>query len=192
MQALISDQSRDVEDQIVRTFRDAKAMAKTLREALARAQVSVSHSESLELVAQQFGLKDWNVLAAKLTSSGVEFQPAVPVLRIFAVEKAWEFYREFLGFTVDWEHRFAPDLPLYAQVSRPGITLHLSEHHGDATPGSLVFVWMRGLDDFHQELLSRQYSYARPGIEDAPWDARMMQVADPFGNTLRFCERTTA
>ena len=48
----------------------------------------------------------------------VEFQSVVPILRIFSVEKAREFYVDFLGFTWDWEHRFDDDAPLYAQVSR--------------------------------------------------------------------------
>ena len=39
--------------------------------------------------------------------------PAIPVLRIFSVDKAREFYMDFLGFSLDWEHRFSPDLPLY-------------------------------------------------------------------------------
>ena len=31
------------------------------------------------------------------------------------------------------------------------------------------------------------YRYMRPGIETAPWRARLMEVVDPFGN-LRFNE----
>jgi catechol 2,3-dioxygenase-like lactoylglutathione lyase family enzyme len=65
---------------------------------------------------------------------------------LFSVDKAREFYQDFLGFTLDWEHRFAPDLLRYAQVSRSGVALHLSEHHGDASPGSTVLVWLTGLD----------------------------------------------
>ena len=37
-----------------------------------------------------------------------------PILRIFDLAKAKEFYVDFLGFKVDWQHRFEPDLPLYA------------------------------------------------------------------------------
>ena len=70
----------------------------------------------------------------------VEFQKAIPILRIFSVEKAKEFYVGFLGFTVDWEHHFEENMPAYLQVSRAGLVLHLSEHHGDACPGSTVFV----------------------------------------------------
>ena len=32
----------------------------------------------------------------------------VPVLRSFDEAKAREFYVDFLGFTVEWEHRFEP------------------------------------------------------------------------------------
>ena len=62
------------------------------------------------------------------------FRRVVPVLRIFDVGKAKEFYAGFLGFTIDWEHRFDDRAPLYMQVSRNGLVLHLSEHHGDGTP----------------------------------------------------------
>ena len=118
----------------------------------------------------------------------MEIRRIVPVLRIFSVEKAREFYCGFLGFKVDWEHRFEDGAPLYMQVSRGGMVLHLSEHHGDGTPGSLVFVDMSGLDAFHREINAHGYRYLRPGITDAPWNARVMQVTDPFGNRLRFSE----
>ena len=72
----------------------------------------------------------------------------VPILRSFDEAKAREFYLDWLGFSVDWEHRFEPSLPLYMQVSRNGVVLHLSEHHGDATPGSHVRVEVSGLAAF--------------------------------------------
>jgi len=180
----------------MRTFRDAKAMARALRGALGEQDIALPHAACLEIVARQFGLTSWNVLAAKIaagdaaaaTPSGARFTAAIPILRIFSVEKAKEFYVDFLGFGIDWEHRFGDDFPLYAQVSRAGIRLHLSEHHGDASPGSTVFIWMRGLADYHRELLAKDYRYNRPGLEEAPWDARVMQVSDPFGNRLRFSE----
>lgn len=42
----------------------------------------------------------------------------IPILRIFSVDKAREFYVGFLGFTVDWEHRFDPEAPLYMAYHR--------------------------------------------------------------------------
>ena len=109
-----------------------------------------------------------------------------PILRILDEAKAKEFYVQFLDFKVDWEHRFAPDLPLYMQVSRGGCVLHLSEHYGDCTPGAAVRIESSDLDAFHLELLTKQYKHARPGIEETPWGTRDMSLKDPFGNRLTF------
>ncbi|HBO82441.1 MAG TPA: glyoxalase/bleomycin resistance/extradiol dioxygenase family protein, partial [Cupriavidus sp.] len=46
-----------------------------------------------------------------------------------------------------------------------GLTLHLSEHHGDATPGSAVFIPVEDIDALQRELIAKQYGYARPGVE---------------------------
>lgn len=43
-----------------------KSMAKALRQALSARKVELSHSDCLELIARQFGMKDWNELAAAL------------------------------------------------------------------------------------------------------------------------------
>lgn len=52
----------------MRSYKDAKAMAKSLRDVLAARNVPLSHSECLEIVAQQFGVSDWNTLSSKLTA----------------------------------------------------------------------------------------------------------------------------
>jgi len=111
-----------------------------------------------------------------------------PILRIFDEEKAREFYVDYLGFQVDWEHRFEEGMPLYMQVSLDGISIHLSEHHGDCTPGSAIRVLISNLDEFHSQLQQQSYKYARPGIEETPWHLREMTVTDPFGNRIVFYE----
>ncbi|WP_020656218.1 glyoxalase superfamily protein [Massilia niastensis] len=116
----------------------------------------------------------------------MHFTAVTPILRIFDERKAREFYVDFLGFTVDWEHRFAPDLPLYLQVSRGGCVLHLSEHHGDCCPGAAMRIEAGDIDAFHAELNGKQYGYARPHIDETPWGSRDMSITDPFGNRLTF------
>ena len=116
------------------------------------------------------------------------FDRVIPILRIFDVAKAREFYVGFLGMTVDWEHRFSDNAPLYMQVSRAGLTLHLSEHYGDACPGSTVFLRVRNLRAYHAEISAKGYGYLRPGIEDTFHKSTCMEVIDPFGNRLRFDE----
>jgi small subunit ribosomal protein S1 len=53
----------------MRDFHDAKAMARTLREALGAKGVNISNSEALELVAKALGERDWNTLAAAIEAS---------------------------------------------------------------------------------------------------------------------------
>lgn len=117
-----------------------------------------------------------------------QFLKTIPILRIFNVEKAKEFYLNYLGFKLDWEHRFEPGFPVYMQVTRGDLVLHLSEHHGDACPGAAVFVKMKGIDGFHRELTEKQYDYLRPGIETTEYNAKLITVLDPFGNKIRFNE----
>jgi len=111
----------------------------------------------------------------------------VPILRIFDVPRAKEFYLDYLGFGLDWEHRFEPGMPLYCQVSRAGIALHLSEHHGDGSPGVVVYVEVSGVRDYHAELHRKQYSYLRPGLHTDEIGT-CLEVIDPFGNRLRLNE----
>ena len=114
------------------------------------------------------------------------FGNTTPVLRIFDEVKAKEFYVDFLGFTVDWEHRFEEGLPLYVQISKDDCVLHLSEHHGDCCPGSAMRIETNELEAFQKELVAKQYKNARPGIEKKPWGSNEMSVSDPFGNCLTF------
>jgi ATP-dependent Lon protease len=63
----------------MRDFRDAKAMAQTLREALKPKSLSLTHSESLELVAKMLGFHDWNVLSAHIQANSEKDSPRIPI-----------------------------------------------------------------------------------------------------------------
>ncbi len=168
---------------------DPKSMARRLRADLAARDVPLSHSEALELVAHQYGVRDWNTLAARPPADPTVVPPegpAVPILRIFDRDKAVEFYVDYLGFTLDWEHGgHADHSPLYAQVTRGAARLHLSEHHGDASPGGAALIPVPDIADLHAQLHGRDYDYARPGIRDEEW-GRVMVVIDPFHNRIVF------
>ena len=119
----------------------------------------------------------------------MEFQ-TIPIIRIFDEVKAKEFYLEFLGMNLDWEHRFEPDMPVYMQVSRDNLVFHLSEHSGDCSPGCKIFVNINELEKLHQEITSKGYKYNRPGITTAPWGDRIFEVTDPFSNKILFNEQS--
>lgn len=116
----------------------------------------------------------------------MRFHPVVPILRSFDEGKAREFYVTWLGFQVDWEHRFEPDTPLYMQVSRGDCVLHLSEHHGDGTPGTAIRIRVDELEAYFAELQSRPYKHYRPSLQDQSWGSRELTVQDGAGNKLTF------
>jgi ribosomal-protein-alanine N-acetyltransferase len=119
----------------------------------------------------------------------------VPILRSFDETRAREFYVGYLGCVVDWEHRFDGQGPLYMQVSRGALVLHLSEHHGDGSPGHTVYVAATGVRELHAELQTKDYPYLNPGIGESPGDddgGACLTLLDPFGNCLRIDERVTS
>ena len=167
---------------------DLKAMARRLRAALAVRGVDISHSEALELVARQLGARDWNTAAAGPQALDGH---VIPILRIFDEAKAMEFYVDFLGFRVDWRDESHGPEPTYTQVSRGEARLHLSGHHGDASPGSGVLLPVTDARALQQALRAKRYAYANPGLQELPW-GRVVTVIDPFSNRLVFHEPNAA
>jgi catechol 2,3-dioxygenase-like lactoylglutathione lyase family enzyme len=178
----------------MRTYKDAKAMARSLRQSLAARDVSLSHSECLEIVARQFGWGEWNSLSAALDlqekrvpspqAPGIAFQPPIPVLRVTSMLDAKVFYEDFLGFEFQWG--FEPEAT-YASLTRGEITLHLNaESRSGGSAGMLIR--LTGLDTLHAELSARSGRFAPGEITFTPWDSRVFHVVDPFGNGIRFWE----
>lgn len=128
----------------------------------------------------------------------VQVQQLIPIFRSFDEQKAKEFYVDYLGFTTTFEHRFNNDEsnPLYFGIRWGNeddgygrYELHLSEHHGDATPGSTLRVHMNDLNGFYERLKTKDYKYAKPGPpQKQPWGYYELQIVDPFGNKLIFCQ----
>ncbi len=116
----------------------------------------------------------------------MKLEAPIPIFRIFDYDLARSFYVDWLGFRIDWEHRFTPTTPRYVQVSRDSAILHLTEHYGDACPGAKAFIHLDDIEAFHRELSTRPNPNMNPCIEDTAWSAKIMEVTDPFGNRLSF------
>jgi len=110
----------------------------------------------------------------------------VPVLRIFDLEKALEFYVGFLGFSEVFRHQFGPDAPHYVGLAHEGVSIHLSEHFGDATPGTHFRIEVADVGALCSRLNAKQYRHSRPGFLDQEWGNREMTIGDPFGNRVTF------
>jgi catechol 2,3-dioxygenase-like lactoylglutathione lyase family enzyme len=113
-------------------------------------------------------------------------QAVVPTLRISDYEKSRRFYVDGLGFRIDWEWRHEPGLPVFAQVSRAGMRLYLSQHEGDCPAGAQVHLYVTDVDGWQAELLTRGI-VAEHAPVDRPWGNREMLLLDPDGNKLQVC-----
>lgn len=117
--------------------------------------------------------------------SAIELK-SIPTFRILNYELAMDFYINFLGFNNDWESR-QPGVPVYMQISKNSMVLHLSENERFRT-GSVVFVESTGLNAYHAELEERKGSNTLAHVEATPWGTMQLEIEDPFGNLLRFNE----
>ena len=111
-------------------------------------------------------------------------QRVVPTLRISSYPTSKAFYVDGLGFQIDWEHRFEPDLPVFMQVSRDGLAIFLSEHEGDCPACGLVHLYVLDVDAWFTEFQHKGVPVAEPPNESLP-GLRDMTVVDPDGNKLR-------
>ncbi len=118
----------------------------------------------------------------------IQIRAPIPILRIFDRSKAKEFYEDYLGMTVDWTYQGPDDAPVYMQVSRSLLRLHLSEHYGDASPGARLFIPMEDIEGLHKELSRKNFKFANPSIDKMPWGDELL-LTDPFGNRLTFCRQ---
>jgi catechol 2,3-dioxygenase-like lactoylglutathione lyase family enzyme len=105
-------------------------------------------------------------------------QEVIPIVHVSDVSRSVAWYEQ-LGFLFEWEHRFAPDLPAFVSISRGHARIYLSEHEGDASPDSLLYIRHSHLDQ-----LARVFD-ATP--KDVPW-GRELELRDPDGNRLRISD----
>ena len=118
-------------------------------------------------------------------------QPSIPILRSFDEALMRAFYIEYLGFEVKFTHRFERELPLYVEVRRGDCVIHLSEHHGDASPGAALRIPMPDVHGFCRALLAKPFAGIRPVVHSQPFGWDDLTMIDPFGNRLTFCTEHT-
>lgn len=112
-------------------------------------------------------------------------EEVVPFLRVTNARAAARWYGR-LGFHQEWEHQFGPDFPVLVAMSlhgRSGATVFLSEHAGDATPNTLIYMYVADVDAIAREFGAE--------VTDSGW-AREVHLTDPDGNRLRLGTPTPA
>jgi catechol 2,3-dioxygenase-like lactoylglutathione lyase family enzyme len=113
-----------------------------------------------------------------------ELARAIPIFEVRELKASQRYYREALGFKVDWEHGDPPD---FGSVSRAETVIFQCQGCGHPA-GAWVMIFTPDVDRLHRELAARKARIVMPP-RDMPWGLREMNVADPDGNVLRFASR---
>lgn len=117
----------------------------------------------------------------------VRFELAAPVLAAADLGATLAFYRDVLGFRVDWTWGTPVEM---AAVSRDGVELHLSAApEGREPPRSRVYCFLRGVDRYAAAVRERGGEILHE-VADQPYGMRDFDIDDPDGNRICFGEPT--
>jgi catechol 2,3-dioxygenase-like lactoylglutathione lyase family enzyme len=105
---------------------------------------------------------------------------AVPILRVADVDQALPWWRR-LGFIEVFRHQFEARLPRFVGIRRDDCLIYLSEHPGDASGPSLIYLWIADIDEVAAEFGAT--------VTEMPW-ARDCEITDPDGNRIRAASAT--
>jgi catechol 2,3-dioxygenase-like lactoylglutathione lyase family enzyme len=115
-----------------------------------------------------------------------QIQRVIPTFRITNYEKSKHYYVEVLGFTIEWEHRFNPNFPVFMSIVRDGMQIYLSQHQGDCQVGGLIHFLIPDVNAWFEEFTGRNALVGESPNDDLGFCN--MTIKDPDGNQLRFME----
>ena len=170
--------------------------ALTDREALA---LPFTLALAQEIIAVEAGHDSWATLKAATTDTPKTPRPppeppilrsVTPVLLVRDVSASADFFRNKLGFTVDFLHG-AP--PFYGAVSRDGVCLHLRFVHqpvftrAAALEKSLILatIEVSNVQGLFEAFRAQDVDFAQTLVKQV-WGGTDFQVRDPDGNVLSF------
>lgn len=114
-------------------------------------------------------------------SNARDLSPAIPIVSVDSLRASQAYYRDVLGFTVEWEDGEPAD---FGAVKRGDAVLFMCQRC-QGHPGGWIMMFTPDVDRLHEELKGRGAIIARPPT-NMPWHLREMLVQDPDGNTMRF------
>jgi hypothetical protein len=144
---------------------DPKTAAKRLRTALRERNIDLSHGECLDLVARQLGLKNWNVLAAKLSREPEQAERiSLPEGWMLDGENTDSFaggldgQEHYLGLPVFWLRNedgkwgFATVMQVVSGEPYRGKRVHFSAHLRAENVSGAATIWLRADDEKGQNV----------------------------------------
>jgi catechol 2,3-dioxygenase-like lactoylglutathione lyase family enzyme len=121
------------------------------------------------------------VAEAKRCAKGAEITCARPIIRVDNLRASQAYYRDKLGFKVDWDHGDPAD---FGSVSRSEFVLFQCERC-QSNAGTWTMTFVADVDKLHADFVKRGAIIKMPP-SDMPWGLREMHVGDPDGNVIRF------
>jgi catechol 2,3-dioxygenase-like lactoylglutathione lyase family enzyme len=158
-------------------------------------------SEAQEIIALDAGHSSWAELktslavassSAKPAPASPQIKSAKPVLSVTNVQASADFFRDKLGFTIDFLHGRPP---FYGSVSRGGACLHLRFvhepvfKHGVREKEQLLsaFLDVDNIKGLFAEFKAAGVAFAQP-LRKEPWGSSAFVVLDPDGNRICFAD----
>lgn len=152
-----------------------------------------------EIVAVEAGYADWAALKAAAADTPKTPRPppgppalrtVTPILLVRDVAASADFFRDRLGFQIDFLHGGPP---FYGAVSRDGVCLHLRYVHqpvfaqAAAVEKSLILatIEVSNVQGLFEELKARNAPFSQTLVKQL-WGGTDFHVRDPDGNVLSF------
>jgi catechol 2,3-dioxygenase-like lactoylglutathione lyase family enzyme len=174
----------------------ARYQTLTDREALA---LEFPLREAQEIIALEADYASWTALKVavangpaqtKRTSPALRLTRAVPVIFVANVEASAAFFRNTLGFSIDFLHG---EPPFYGSVSRDGACVHLKfVHEPVLTVGAqdrdgliVAFIEVENVKALYAEYMAAGATLGQK-LKKQAWGGRDFIVRDPDGNGLCF------
>lgn len=116
-----------------------------------------------------------------------------PQFLVDDVERAISYYRDKLGFNVDFQYE-----SFYAGVSRDGFGVHLKDapklaadrEHRKQNEHLDAYISVSNIKDLFRELETRGAEIIKP-LEQRPWGCLDFYIEDPDGYILCFSEQSS-
>jgi catechol 2,3-dioxygenase-like lactoylglutathione lyase family enzyme len=156
--------------------------------------------EAQEIIALEAGYESWAALKSGLSTMPGRARPvpaspvlkgALPVVSVSNVPASAAFFRDKLGFAIDFLHG---NPPFYASVSRGAARLHLRFVHEPVFAAGVreredgllsAFVDVDNIKDLFAEYKAAGVDFVHPLRKEA-WGASAFIVLDPDGNWICF------
>ena len=155
-------------------------------------------SEAQEIIAREAGHESWaalkvaaeDALPANEQGHRPNLHAAIPVIFVSNVKSSAEFFRDQLGFSIDFLHG---NPPFYGAVSRDEIVVHLRFVHEPVISRELrekeqllsAFIAVENVKALFLEYKARGVDFVA-ALRREPWGGPTFTVRDPDGNWLCF------